>query len=193
MTSNDNQKTSNNYLELTYTSLREEILKRLEIRYQLISYALGAFAALMTLGLSEGVPRGVLFLYPITVTGLVIAFVDNHNRLKLAASFLRRYNMPWETALKCHRDNERQRFWSRERLGELSIIGIFVGTQSLALAFGLRLIISGQLNSGHYSIIVIATLAIAYTIIMLSMNCGDMELNDQCVNKDTTSTITTNS
>lgn len=123
--------------EMEYVSLREEVLKRIESRQQLISIALtiaGAF-----LGVGWGAGAVVLLLYPLIATLLAAAWAQNEVLIEQLNSYIRDH-------LEAHIANPGWASYSRKRRAEtmifgwpidvLAVGGIFVLTQLMALALG---------------------------------------------------------
>jgi len=68
------------FLLAEYKELRAEILKRSEMQHQLISFALAALGALVTVGLKEDL--SALLVYPIVTLGLATGWA--HHDLQIA-------------------------------------------------------------------------------------------------------------
>lgn len=153
----------------TYVGLRNEIVKRLDIRYQLINYNLAAFAALLALGLnSTSDTPTMLFVYPMVSAGLTAAWVDNHLRLKQIGDFLSTAGYPWERYLRMHgRDRLGKKFLGAERLGELSIAAIFPGTQLVSFVGGVILISLESLRGVDCFLILFSFFSIVMTFFAL--------------------------
>jgi hypothetical protein len=70
-----------------YKELRAEILKRSEIQHQLISFALVALAALMTVGLRDS--PSALLIYPIVTLGLALGWTCNDLQIAQLGLYIR--------------------------------------------------------------------------------------------------------
>lgn len=123
--------------ELEYASLREEVLKRIESRQQVISIALtiaGAF-----LGVGWGAGAVVLLVYPLIAALLAAAWAQNEVLIEQLNRYIRDH-------LEAHVANPGWASYSRKRLNDtmlmgwpidvLAVGGIFVLTQIMALALG---------------------------------------------------------
>jgi len=75
------------FLLAEYKELRAEILKRSEIQHQLISFALAALGALMTVGLRDSPPA--LLIYPIVTLGLTIGWAYNDMQIAQLGLYIR--------------------------------------------------------------------------------------------------------
>ncbi len=123
--------------ETEYASLREEVLKRIESRQQLISIALTIAGAFLGVGWGAGAVG--LLLYPLIATLLAAAWAQNEVLIEQLNSYIRDH-------LEAHIANPGWASYSRKRRAEtmifgwpidvLAVGGIFVLTQLMALALG---------------------------------------------------------
>ncbi len=117
-----------------YTTLRQEIIKRIDIQHQLLSLTLLAAGAFLGLGVQSALfaPGVALLLYPILALFLAVAWAHNGARVITIAGYLgaleakSQGELGWETFIR-HRTGEPAR-------SILAARGIFVTTQLLALA-----------------------------------------------------------
>lgn len=124
-------------VQLEYTALRNEILKRIELRQQVIQIAL-AFAGVL---FSFGVARpGVAFVFPPLAALMATAWAQNDFRIRDLGTYLRDRIEPnlaglgWETHLQKGRKASPDTTWRRT---VYSHGGIFLGTQIIAIGIGL--------------------------------------------------------
>lgn len=75
------------FLLAEYKELRAEILKRSEIQHQLVSFALAALGALMTVGLRDSPPA--LLIYPIVTLGLATSWAYNDMQIAQLGMYIR--------------------------------------------------------------------------------------------------------
>ena len=163
--------------DVEYSMLRAEILKRLELRYQLINYTLGAFAAFMALGIPRDDSTSALtvLIYPLVAAGIALAWVDNHYRLRLIVIYMRDHGAIWETSFREYLTGRRRTFW-KELLGALSIAAIFPGTQLLALAVGGFLqTAKGTSPLGNFALVV-SCVALVFTLLLLIAGYRDEDM-----------------
>jgi hypothetical protein len=124
--------------ELEYTALREEVLKRIESRQQMISITLtiaGAF-----LGIGWGSEAVVLMIYPALAVLLAAGWGQNEVRIRQLNAYIRDHlegsipGLGWE---RYNRQQERELKILGWPVDLLSVGGIYLLTQVLALALGL--------------------------------------------------------
>jgi len=140
MSSNKDDSSSINLsgLELEYTSLRGEILKRIDLRQQIISITLTLAGIFLSVGLAI---EGVIFIYPILAMFLAFGWAQNDFRIRETAIYLRENiehaipGLGYENWVQNRRDE-------REGLGAwrfvvLSHGGVFLGTQLIAIGIGI--------------------------------------------------------
>jgi hypothetical protein len=120
-----------------YTSLREEILKRIELRYQLLTIIITAFGAILAFG-SQLKSAILIFLYPLLALCSMIIWLSNKYDIGQISSYIKgieskmgKENLNWESQRALI---ERQ---GMERLLSYGSRGFFIITQLLALAIGI--------------------------------------------------------
>lgn len=131
--------------EAEYAALRDEILKRIELQYQLLNLALIITATLLTISLGGGVltdPAGnsgrklLLLLCPPLEMFLALGWADHNVQIAKAGVFIKNhYHEAWETTWP---QNEGLRGWRELAVKHLFIggvpaMGVFVCTQILTL------------------------------------------------------------
>lgn len=126
-----------------WNALRAEILKRMEMRHQVLWLALVVAGTLITFGAQEKVPVTVLLLYPLLATFLALAWTDIDIRISEIADFIRTRiegehsqgrleGLRWEHYIRKKKREEITRN-ALARAVEISANGILVFTQLLAL------------------------------------------------------------
>jgi hypothetical protein len=124
-------------LALEYNALRDEILKRIELRQQFLSTTLTI--AGIFLGVGVATPT-IALVYPPLAAFLAIAWMHNDDRIKNLAIYIRRrlerstLDLGWETYIQQKRKKTRMRSW---RFIITSHAGIFMLTQLMAVGIGL--------------------------------------------------------
>lgn len=74
-----------------YTALRNEIIKRIEMRQQLLTFTLVGAGTLMTLGATEGRAAEVLLIYPILAFFLALGWTHNDVRIGELGGYLKEH------------------------------------------------------------------------------------------------------
>ena len=125
-------------IELEYNSLRSEILKRIELRQQLISITLTLAGVFLGIGLGT---QSVALIYPPLAMFLAFGWAQNDFRIRSSAEYIREHLEKPSTGLMYeHRVQARRA--STSSLGEwrfvvISHIGIFIFTQVMAVVIEL--------------------------------------------------------
>lgn len=70
-----------------YGALRNEILKRIEMRHQLLGVLMLAFGTLLTLGVTTGIVE-VILIYPLLALAFAFAWMHNDVRIKELADYI---------------------------------------------------------------------------------------------------------
>lgn len=121
-------------LELEYTTLRGEIVKRIEMRQQIIAITLTLAGIFLAVGLGT---ESVVLIYPLLAAFLAFGWAQNDFRIKDAAKYIRENlegslpGLRYETFVQQRRD-ETKGFGSW-RFVVLSHGGVFLVTQILAV------------------------------------------------------------
>ncbi len=123
---------------LEYNSLRSEILKRIELRQQIISITLTLAGIFLSFGLTTDT---VALIYPPLAAFLSIGWAQNDFRIRDLATYIRENleTMPIGLGYETHAQQERTQ---NRRLGAwrfvvISHTGIFVFTQVMAVGIEL--------------------------------------------------------
>jgi len=120
-----------------YASLRNEILRRIDIRHQIVSLHLVVAGTFLTVGAQPDIPAVVLLVYPVLTMFIAASWARNDSRIKYIGAYIRDYvelltkNVLWET----HRLEKAAKpgFLWLSRLRIFSTMGLFLVTQILAL------------------------------------------------------------
>jgi hypothetical protein len=124
-------------LAIEYNALREEIVKKIELRQQFVSITLAIAGVFFAIGVTTDT---VILVYPMLVAFLAIGWSHNDSSIKGLATYIREEIEPktphlnWETHHHGKRIETRQKAW---RFVLLSYGGIFIFTQLAAIALGL--------------------------------------------------------
>jgi 8-oxo-dGTP diphosphatase len=120
-----------------FSALRDESVKRTEIRHQLLSFTLVAAGTFLTVGAQEIVEPSVLLIYPLLAAFLAATWTHSDIRVGEIGEYIRNNIEPrleglnWEEYL--HKKYAEQESWLKKRLSELSASGIFLSTELLAV------------------------------------------------------------
>ncbi len=122
-----------------YNSLRAEILKRVEIRYQLLALTVTVFGALLAFG-SQTKNVAPIFLYPILAFCLALSWRSNQHNIWKMSDYIAEhieakvgyYNMFWESYCKSPGGETKT-----EKYLNYGSKGTFVLTEVLALIIGI--------------------------------------------------------
>lgn len=121
-----------------YKALRDEILKRVEFRYQLLNITLISAGTLLGAGLNAN-SAPVLLVYPIVAAFLAGGWAHNGEAIATMVKYVREEleeshtGLGWESYLLKHPD----RHFIYRGLGLIYAAGIFLTTQFIALILGL--------------------------------------------------------
>ncbi len=138
MPSRQNKTTDLHGVDLEYNSLRSEILKRIELRQQIISITLTLAGIFLSFGLSTDT---VALIYPPLAAFLSIAWAQNDFRIRDLATYIREnletapIGLGYETYIQRVRsNNQKLGAW---RFVVISHTGIFIFTQLMAVGIEL--------------------------------------------------------
>ena len=124
-------------LVLEYDALRDEILKRIELRQQFVSMTLTIAGVFLGVGVTT---PAIALVYPTLAAFLAIGWMHNDDCIKDLATYIRRHiessplDLGWETYMQEKREKTRMRSW---RFIITSHAGIFMLTQLMAVGIGL--------------------------------------------------------
>ena len=138
MPSRQNKTTDLHGVDLEYNSLRGEILKRIELRQQIISITLTLAGIFLSFGLSTDT---VALIYPPLAAFLAIAWAQNDFRIRDLATYIREnletapIGLGYETYVQRVRSNNKK--LGTWRFVVISHTGIFIFTQLMAVGIEL--------------------------------------------------------
>lgn len=123
-------------VEMEYTALRNEILKRIELRQQVVSITLTLAGIFLTVGLTT---ESVALIYPPLATFLAFAWAQNDIRIRHLATYIRKQLETTPLRLQYETFTQEERVKGKEGLAAFRIIvvshsGIFLFTQLMAIA-----------------------------------------------------------
>jgi hypothetical protein len=154
-------------LAAEYTSLREEIIKRIEIQHQLLSLALIAPGTVLAIGFQTR-SASLLFVYPLLGMFLAAVWLANSLAIHDIAGYIRSQIQP--------RVGEGRAIWERHRASiDTSRVrllhfwgtrGIFIGTELLALVAGVTL---ATFNTAQILFLSIGIICSVSTTLLLSL------------------------
>jgi hypothetical protein len=156
-----------------YASLRDELLKRIEIRHQIVSLHLIVAGTFLTIGAQPDIPAVVLLVYPVLTMFIAATWARNDSRIKYIGAYIRdniellTKNVLWET----HRLEKAAKpgFLWLSRLRIFSTMGLFLVTQVLALGLAVsRLVYSAE----EIILLVLDMVAIAITTYFMLLRRG---------------------
>jgi hypothetical protein len=122
------------FLLAQYTSLREEVLKRIEVQHQLVLGALLALGTMLTVSTQSSSSSSLLF-YPYLSLFLALAWSQNDTRNRQIAEFLssNEERLLSDIALGWEHARTSSRLWIFGSRKVFAARGIFVGSQLLTL------------------------------------------------------------
>jgi len=165
MSPEDKEQAGRGY-ELEYVALRGEILKRIELRQQIMSLALTIAGVFLGLGITTG---AIALVYPPLAIFLAIAWSQNDRRIYEMALYTREHfekvipGLGWETYIQDKRQADARR--GRWRTTVLSHGGTFLFTQLIAIGIGL---VKFSYSQGDWLLLVVDVVAVLLVIRALS-------------------------
>jgi len=155
-------------LALEYGALRDEILKRVDVRHQITSLSLTLTGIFLGVALADGGANGAIALvYPVLAALLAMAWSQNEDRVRTAATYVRERLEPclpglgWETFMESARRARGDHSW---QLSVLSHGGSFLCAQALAIGVGLLHFDGGP---SDWLLLGADALAVAYVIVVM--------------------------
>ncbi|MCP3685974.1 MAG: NUDIX hydrolase [bacterium] len=158
-----------------YSSLREEILKRMDFRNRLETFTLIVAGSIFSFGLIENGPLMLFLIYPVLALFLAVAWMHSDVRIGEIGKYIKGHienrlqGVGWEKHIDKIKSEQSGRILTNAT--ELSALGIFLGTQLLALTIAFlpsSFSIQNLLNSIQKILIVfieILILVITYFIV----------------------------
>ena len=150
-----------------YNALRNEIVKRLEFRYQIINLALIVAGTFLTVGVQASMPASVLLVYPLLALFLIAAWAHNGIASLHIGRYIREHierkatGLGWETFLK---EQAPQLPRPYGFLGTISTAGLILTTQLLAVALAL---LKGNFSTIEIVLLVCSLVSIVLTLFLL--------------------------
>jgi hypothetical protein len=156
-----------------YKALRDEILKRVDIRYQLVNFTLITAAALFSAGLQPSVTPSVLLVYPLLSMFLAAGWIQNNRTMYEAAKYIRnnierQHGSPgWQTALASLAASRKTTLITF--LGSLFFfsLSVFCGTQITATLLGIARMEDSAPKPEEWILLVLDCIAVLLTFVML--------------------------
>jgi len=156
-------------LELQYNALRDEILKRIELRQQLIAITLTIAGALLAVGINNDL---VALIYPPLAMFLALGWSQNDLRIRFISRYIREKIEPLVPGLGfegyTHSANKERRGLESQGFTVLSHSGTFILTQAMALGLGIFNLKFSALKLCFIGIDVIAILVVVWIAIQSS-------------------------
>ena len=152
-----------------YKALRDEILNRLNFRYQLLNLTLIIAGTLLAAGVHADVSAAVLLVYPLLAAFLAAGWVHNGHTIVPLSRYIRdelegKYSGPgWESYLQSHAD----RRFLYEGLGLIYAAGIFLSTAIISLVLG---VLKTTGSPTDIVLIVLDVLAVVFIAAILLVN-----------------------
>jgi uncharacterized membrane protein YfcA len=149
-----------------YNALREEILKRVELRYQIVSLTLIVFGTTLSFGLQAHSSSTVL-LYPIIALFLAASWIHNGFGIKEIGNYIRDQIestvgediIGWE-----HRVRSQRKRLGGLGLSFLSAGGVFIGTSLLAILTAVPL---AKFDTIEILFFILATISLISSVVLL--------------------------
>jgi len=149
---------------LEYTALRSEILKRIELRHQIIQTIIAFAGVILGFGLTH--PR-VALIFPPLAALFALSWVQSDYRIRDLADYIRQYIEPafrtpgWETVIYERRKTRPKRTW---RYIVFSHGGLFLGTQLMSIFIGIENYSRTLTENILLGISVLSTIYVGYII-----------------------------
>jgi 8-oxo-dGTP diphosphatase len=174
--------THNEELLAEYGSLREEILKRMEIRTQLLTFTLIVSGAILSYGASENASVLVLLIYPILAYFLALAWTHSDLRAGEIGDYIKDYietktvGIGWQTHLQESMQKQKKTIYKKAT--SFSAAGIFLVTEIASLFLALPkidLTFNNFIQSAQVGLFLLAdAIAIILTIVALRQRRKNM-------------------
>ncbi len=170
--SSDNQsngETDLSFLLAQYTSLREEVLRRIEIQHQLILGTLIAIGTILTVSYQGGT-SSLLLLYPFLAMFLTMAWSQNDHRNRQITRYLSRNEEIFlsDPLFGWEHSRSSSRLWIFGSRKVFAARGIFVGSQVLTiLLFWLTVNTPIQSMSTSDTILVITDIIVTFITLLI--------------------------
>lgn len=135
-------------IKTEYLSLREEVIKRIDLRQLFLSITLGFAGAFLGAALAHPTSPSISLIYPPIALFLAVGWIQNDYQIRVLAAYIREQieikipNMNFETYIQqkrleyqtsMHNDWWYKRWWHSLRI---SHIGLILVTQLMAIIIG---------------------------------------------------------
>jgi hypothetical protein len=182
MTTSNNTEPLSDYWQLEYSALREEILRRIELRQQFVSITLTIAAAFLGFGLNQDT---LTLVYSPLAMFLALGWAQNDYRIRSISAYIRDSIEPyvkfgWETKTQHDRDNERGGLGSWRPV-VVSHGGIFILTQILATGIGAVQSKWTALDIGLF-ILDLVSIAVVFILLWTAQRSGKAKDDNQLPN-----------
>jgi len=143
--------------EVEYRALRDESLKRIELRQQTVSIALTIAGVFLGVGIGT---RAVALVYPPLAFALAIGWLQNDLRIKEIGDYIRLNlesrtpNLHWETTMHARRTD--RPYW---RAVVMSHAGAILMAQVIAIGVGVSTIYGSPIEAGEIALLVVDVLS----------------------------------
>jgi len=166
------QKIDKNNIMLEYNALRDEILKRIELRQQIISITLVLLTAILSVtfaqeGLKENFSTlkipSLAFIYPPIATSLALGWIQHEYRINLLGYYIHEHiekSIPclgWEKHVIINTSEGSKLKWYYILL---SHGGVFIWTEIIAIIVGIFMFRNTSLESGFIALDILSLLII---------------------------------
>jgi len=155
------------FVAAEYGALRDEIVKRLEFRYQIINLDLVVAGTFLTVGVQANMPASVLLVYPVLASFLIAAWAYNGAATLRIAQYIRESIEPraaglgWETYLRGQAPQLPRPYGL---LGPISTAGLVLTTQLLAIILAL---LKGNFATVEVVLTACSVAAVVFTLLVL--------------------------
>lgn len=159
-----------------YSALRSEILKRMDMRQQMLTFTLVIAGTVLSFGVQEDISPMVLLLYPILALFLASAWMQSDTRIWDVAEYIKKHIEPnlgganWESYVF---NKNRTR---KVRPLEITAVGVFLITEVLAVVLAIPRL---KYSLEEIVLLVIAGLAFVITFIILQRRSKAMKKSKQ--------------
>ncbi|MEW6716235.1 MAG: hypothetical protein AB1345_01840 [Chloroflexota bacterium] len=156
-----------------YDTLREEILKRIDIRHQIVSLHLIIAGTFLSFGLQKDASPYILLVYPILTMFIAAGWARNDIRIGHIGAYLRDHYevmtdyVRWETHRQA-KDVKRRWLWL-SGLRIFSALGLFLITQLIAVGYAFSRV---SFTLGENIFLVLDVIVVILTFIFLFMRRG---------------------
>jgi hypothetical protein len=147
-------------LELEYNSLRAEILKRIELRQQIVSMMLTLAGIFLGVGLSQDM---VALIYPPLAAFLCSAWAQNDFRVRELARYIRQNLEPSMPGMGYERAVFERRFGVKGDPRRSHVVphsGIFLFTQLMAIGIDLFRVWPPEMNPARVILLAVAVASV---------------------------------